>query len=81
MEIGPAGPCCTVSWNGQPVAQLFRTDTADTEAWAPGAPGPVKVPGFTCYTLRSTRTAAVLSSMHRDALLDELAAKLAPPIA
>jgi hypothetical protein len=73
VQLGTDGPCCTVAWNGHPVAQLYRTDTPETDAWEPGAPGPVRVPGFTCYTLRSLHTQAVISGMHRDALLDELA--------
>jgi hypothetical protein len=32
-------------------------------------PGPVKVPGCTVYTLASTRSSRVLSSMHPDALM------------
>ena len=76
VEQGPAGPRCTITWNGQPVAALYRTDTPETDAWEPGAPGPVRVPGFTVYTVRSLRTGAVLSSMHRDAVLDELATRL-----
>jgi hypothetical protein len=74
-EQTPAGPICTISWNGHPVATLQRTDTPEGDAWEPGAPGPVRVPGFTVYTVRSLYTPAVLSSVHRDAVLDELAAR------
>lgn len=77
-EQTPAGPICTISWNGHPVATLQRTDTPETDAWDPGAPGPVRVPGFTVYTVRSLYTLAVLSSMHRDAVLDELALRFDP---
>lgn len=74
-EQTPAGPICTISWNGHPVATLQRTDTPEDEAWEPGAPGPVRVPGFTVYTVRSLYTPAVLSSTDREAVLDELAAR------
>ena len=72
----PHGPACAVSWAGTKIATLYRTDTPETDEWEPGMPGPVRVPGFTVYTLRSIRTGAVLSSTDRDALLDELAQRL-----
>lgn len=75
-QQGQHGPQCTISWHGQPVATLHRTQQPEQDLWEPGAPGPVRVPGFTVYTLRSTRTGALLSSTDRDALLDELADRL-----
>ena len=68
----PTGPACQVLWHGHPVATLTRTDQPAEEAWEPGMPGPVKVPGFTVYTLASTRSSRVLSSMHPDALMATL---------
>jgi hypothetical protein len=61
-----------VLWHGHPVATLTRTDQPEQDAWEPGMPGPVKVPGFTVYTLASTRSSRVLSSMHPDALMATL---------
>lgn len=75
-EPGHYGPQCTISWHGNPVATLHRTDQPEQEAWEPGAPGPVRIPGFTVYTVRSLRTGAILSSLHRDAVLQELADRL-----
>jgi hypothetical protein len=75
----PTGPACSVSWGGAPIATLYRTDTPENDLWEPGMPGPVRVPGFTVYTLRSTKTGAILSSTNREALLDELADRLAQP--
>ena len=76
---GPGGSvCCAIAWAGQPIATLYRTDTPEADAWEPGAPGPVRVPGFTCYTVRSNRTGALLSGMDRDAVLDELARRCDP---
>lgn len=75
-QQGPSGPYCTISWHGTPVATLYRTDTPEQALWEPGAPGPVRVPGFTVYTVRSIRTGALLSSMHRDAVLQELTDRL-----
>lgn len=75
-EATPTGPSCLISWQGQPIARLYRTDTPETDAWEPGMPGPVRVPGFTCYTIASLRTSAMLSSMHRDAVIDQLIERL-----
>jgi hypothetical protein len=61
-----------VLWHGHPVATLTRTDQPETDAWEPGMPGPVKVPGCTIYTLASTRSSRVLSSMHPEALMATL---------
>lgn len=77
VEQGPAGPTCEIRWGSLPVARLYRTDQPETEAWEPGMPGPAKLPGFTCYTVRSLRTGAVLSGLDRDAVLGELADRLA----
>ena len=68
----PNGPACQVLWHGHPVATLTRTDQPAQDAWEPGMPGPAKVPGFTVYTLASTRSSRVLSSMHPDALMATL---------
>jgi hypothetical protein len=61
-----------VLWHGHAVATLTRTSQPEQDAWEPGMPGPVKVPGFTVYTLASTRSSRVLSSMHPDALMATL---------
>ena len=75
-QQGHYGPQCTISWHGQPIATLHRTDQSEQEVWDPGAPGPSRIPGFTVYTVRSTRTGAVLSSTSRDAVLGELTDRL-----
>jgi hypothetical protein len=75
-EQTPAGVHCTISWNGHPIATLHRTDTPEAAAWEPGMPGPVRVPGFTCYTIRSLSSPTIISGTDRDALLDELTARI-----
>jgi len=82
LSFGAPQPCpdgisCTIAWQGQPIATLTRTDTPEAEYWEPGIIA-VRVPGFACYTVQSLRTGAVLSSIHRDAVLHELARRCDP---